>query len=266
MRRSATSRTCPAVEVINTVAVHLLSAAAVKVGLADDPDAPARPRRGAQAHRRARRPRDGGRPDIGDQHARALRDGLRVLQLAFREASPIPDEIGKGPGEKWTDRSPVAPEDQPRDAVDRARRASRRASGDRPDRCPGGLQPREQRSNSSCSRPARTDSCTSSSGAGQPRVRVARRQLHGTQRRLPRRCSPGTRRAPRRSSSSGSHALAGRERPERGTPDARTRSATPGRCTISGVPSLRRRERDPGDLDRDRARERIPRPHARPPR
>ena len=28
----------PAVEVINTVAVHLLSAAAVKVGLADDPD------------------------------------------------------------------------------------------------------------------------------------------------------------------------------------------------------------------------------------
>ena len=29
----------PAVEVINTVAVHLLSAAAVKVGLADDPDA-----------------------------------------------------------------------------------------------------------------------------------------------------------------------------------------------------------------------------------
>lgn len=28
----------PAVELINTVAVHLLSAAAVKVGLADDPD------------------------------------------------------------------------------------------------------------------------------------------------------------------------------------------------------------------------------------
>ena len=32
----------------------------------------------------------------------ALRDGLRSLQLAFREASVIPDPIGKGPGEKWT--------------------------------------------------------------------------------------------------------------------------------------------------------------------
>ena len=35
-------------------------------------------------------------------HARSLRDGLRSLQLAFREASVIPDPIGKGPGEKWT--------------------------------------------------------------------------------------------------------------------------------------------------------------------
>ena len=32
----------------------------------------------------------------------SLRDGLRSLQLAFREASPFPDEIGKGPGEKYT--------------------------------------------------------------------------------------------------------------------------------------------------------------------
>jgi hypothetical protein len=24
------------------------------------------------------------------------------VQLAFREASPFPDEPGKGPGEKWT--------------------------------------------------------------------------------------------------------------------------------------------------------------------
>ena len=41
-------------------------------------------------------------PEIGDQHARALRDGLRSLQLAFREASSIPDAVGKGPGEKLT--------------------------------------------------------------------------------------------------------------------------------------------------------------------
>jgi hypothetical protein len=35
-------------------------------------------------------------------HARPLRDGLRSVQLAFREASAIPDAPGKGPGEKWT--------------------------------------------------------------------------------------------------------------------------------------------------------------------
>jgi hypothetical protein len=92
----------PAVEVITTTAVHLMSAAAVKVGLADDPqnqtdldearkliDALAGLVTASAAH-------------LGDQHARSLRDGLRSLQLAFREASPFPDEIGKGPGEKYT--------------------------------------------------------------------------------------------------------------------------------------------------------------------
>jgi len=41
-------------------------------------------------------------PELGDHHARPLRDGLRSLQLAFREASAIPDALGSGPGEKWT--------------------------------------------------------------------------------------------------------------------------------------------------------------------
>ena len=41
-------------------------------------------------------------PDIGNQHARALRDGLRSLQLAFREASEHPDPLGQGPGERLT--------------------------------------------------------------------------------------------------------------------------------------------------------------------
>ena len=41
-------------------------------------------------------------PEIGNQHARSLRDGLRSLQLAFREASPFPDAPGEGPGETWT--------------------------------------------------------------------------------------------------------------------------------------------------------------------
>jgi hypothetical protein len=92
----------PAVEVITTTAVHLMSAAAVKCGLADDP-----------AHQtdldEARKLIDAlaglvtaSARHIGDQHARSLRDGLRSLQLAFREASAFPDEIGKGPGEAYT--------------------------------------------------------------------------------------------------------------------------------------------------------------------
>ncbi|GAB3386366.1 DUF1844 domain-containing protein [Humibacter soli] len=92
----------PAVEVITTTAVHLMSAAAIKCGLADDPatqtdldearkliDALAGLVTASAQH-------------IGDQHARSLRDGLRSLQLAFREASVIPDAPGSGPGEKYT--------------------------------------------------------------------------------------------------------------------------------------------------------------------
>ena len=41
-------------------------------------------------------------PDLGSQHAGPLRDGLKSLQLAFREASVIPDPPGQGPGEKLT--------------------------------------------------------------------------------------------------------------------------------------------------------------------
>ncbi|MFS0704518.1 DUF1844 domain-containing protein [Cellulomonas sp. 179-A 9B4 NHS] len=96
-----------AVEVITTAAVHLMSAAAVKCGLAEDgPDGP------GSAHRDLDEARKlitalaalvtAAAPDIGNQHARSLRDGLRSLQLAFREASPFPDAPGDGPGEKFT--------------------------------------------------------------------------------------------------------------------------------------------------------------------
>ena len=92
----------PAVEVITTTAVHLMSAAAVKVGLADDPDR----QKDLDEARKLINALEGlitaGAPEISDMHARSLRDGLRSLQLAFREASVIPDPIGKGPGEKWT--------------------------------------------------------------------------------------------------------------------------------------------------------------------
>ncbi|GHG43201.1 DUF1844 domain-containing protein [Flavimobilis marinus] len=91
-----------AVEVITTAAVHLMSAAAVKCGLAEGEEElmdldEARKLINALAALVVT-----SAPDIGNQHARSLRDGLRSLQLAFREASVIPDAPGEGPGEKLT--------------------------------------------------------------------------------------------------------------------------------------------------------------------
>jgi hypothetical protein len=91
----------PAVEVITATAVHLMSAAAVQVGLAEngykgDLDE-ARKLINALAGLIT-----ASAADLGDHHARPLRDGLRSLQLAFREASLIKDEPGQGPGEKYT--------------------------------------------------------------------------------------------------------------------------------------------------------------------
>jgi hypothetical protein len=92
----------PAVEVITTTAVHLMSAAAVKCGLADDPES----QQDLDEARKLINALAGlitaAAPEISDMHARSLRDGLRSLQLAFREASVIPDAIGQGPGEKYT--------------------------------------------------------------------------------------------------------------------------------------------------------------------
>src|SRR6187402_1751548 len=92
----------PAVEIITTAAVHLMSAAAVKVGLADDPESQTDLDEARKLINALAGLITAGAPEISDMHARSLRDGLRSLQLAFREASVIPDPIGKGPGEKWT--------------------------------------------------------------------------------------------------------------------------------------------------------------------
>jgi Domain of unknown function (DUF1844) len=96
-----------AVEVITTAAVHLMSAAAVKCGLSEDADGVP-----GSAYLDLDEARKlitalaalvtASAPDLGNQHARSLRDGLRSLQLAFREASPYPDALGEGPGEKLT--------------------------------------------------------------------------------------------------------------------------------------------------------------------
>ena len=92
----------PAVEVINTVAVHLLSAAAVKCGLADDPEHDIDLDEARKLITALAGLVTAAAPEIGDHHARPLRDGLRSVQLAFREASQFPDAPGKGPGEKYT--------------------------------------------------------------------------------------------------------------------------------------------------------------------
>ncbi|MGF1645439.1 MAG: DUF1844 domain-containing protein [Kineosporiaceae bacterium] len=94
----------PAVEIVTTAAVHLMSAAAVKCGLAEGDDAAdlmdldeARTLITALAGLVT-----ASAPDLGSVHARSLRDGLRSLQLAFREASVLPDPPGQGPGEQLT--------------------------------------------------------------------------------------------------------------------------------------------------------------------
>ncbi|TVL93087.1 DUF1844 domain-containing protein [Streptomyces sp. SAJ15] len=92
----------PAVEVITTVAVHLMSAAAVNLGLAEE----------GERHKDLDEARKlinalaglvtASATEISSFHAAPLRDGLKSLQLAFREASVVPDEPGQGPGEKFT--------------------------------------------------------------------------------------------------------------------------------------------------------------------
>ncbi len=95
----------PALEVVSAAAIHLMSAAAVKCGLGED-----------SRSRDAETDLDEARmlisalaglvteaaPFLGHHHAAPLRDGLRSLQLAFREASPYPDAPGEGPGERLT--------------------------------------------------------------------------------------------------------------------------------------------------------------------
>lgn len=91
-----------AVEIITTAAVHLLSAAAVKCGLADDPENQTDLDEARKLINALAGLITAGAPEISDMHARSLRDGLRSVQLAFREASPITDAPGQGPGEKYT--------------------------------------------------------------------------------------------------------------------------------------------------------------------
>lgn len=95
----------PAVEVVLTVAMHLMTASAVACGLSLNEDG---------AHREADLAEarilinalaalvTASAPDLGSVHAAPLRDGLTAVQRAFREASTLPDARGEGPGERFT--------------------------------------------------------------------------------------------------------------------------------------------------------------------
>ena len=108
----------PAVEVVATVALHLMSAAAVKVGLgvgSGGRDPSTEPSPDSEVDLDEARTLiialagliTAAAPQLGTFHAAPLRDGLRTLQLAFREASVVPDAPGAGPGEDLT--GPVFP-------------------------------------------------------------------------------------------------------------------------------------------------------------
>lgn len=94
----------PAVEVITRAAVMLMSAAAEKLGLAhEDPNDS--PKLDLDEARRLITSLAGlvtASAEYLGPHAGPVRDGLKGLQLAFREASAVPDDPGQGPGEKLT--------------------------------------------------------------------------------------------------------------------------------------------------------------------
>ncbi len=90
----------PAVEVISRAAVMLMSASAEKLGLASGGE----PNIDLDEARRLITSLAGlvaASQDFLGIHRQPLRDGVRTLQQAFREASSYPDEAGEGPGEKY---------------------------------------------------------------------------------------------------------------------------------------------------------------------
>src|SRR4029079_11550322 len=94
----------PLVEVITGWAVMLKSAAAEKLGLSSDEpdDAPGRDLDEARRLITALAGLVTASAEYLGPHAGPVRDGLKTLQLAFRESSAAPDEPGQGPGEKYT--------------------------------------------------------------------------------------------------------------------------------------------------------------------
>ncbi len=86
----------PAVEVIVTVAVNLMSAAAVKLGLTEDGDKYKDLDEARKLVHALAGLLDAGTTEISSFHAAPLRDGLKSLQLAFREASIVRTSRARG--------------------------------------------------------------------------------------------------------------------------------------------------------------------------
>lgn len=97
----------PAIEIVSTAALHLMSSAAVNLGLAEDLPAHVDLDEARTLIEALAGLVTAAAPRLGHHHAAPLRDGLRTLQLAFREASSIEDAPGEGPGERLT--GPVLP-------------------------------------------------------------------------------------------------------------------------------------------------------------
>lgn len=91
----------PAVEIVARYSIELLNVATVHCGLAANERA-ADLDEARKLITAAAGLITAAAADMGDQHARLLREALRQVQLAFREASPIKDAPGQGPGEKYT--------------------------------------------------------------------------------------------------------------------------------------------------------------------
>lgn len=91
----------PAVEIIARYSIELLNVATIHCGLAEN-GRPADLDEARKLITSAAGLITASAPDMGDQHARLLREALRQVQLAFKEASPFKDAPGQGPGEKFT--------------------------------------------------------------------------------------------------------------------------------------------------------------------
>lgn len=94
----------PSIEVISRAIVMLMSSAAEKLGLSSEVPAES-PYFDLDEARRLITALAGlvtSSVEYLGPHAGPMRDGLKSLQLAFREASSYPDEPGQGPGEKYT--------------------------------------------------------------------------------------------------------------------------------------------------------------------